>query len=346
MKKIIELSKDEKEHALELYRKSVVIDCHLDSALTDEYLQKMLESGVTAANLDGGSIDWIAEKYSVIEQHSDILVGPVTTVREVLKAKEDGKIAVFLGSESAEEVLNSRERRPNLDKLQLFHNLGLRIIQPCYNNRNVFADGCAEKSNGGLSNAGHELVDMMNKLDLIVDCSHVGVKTTLDVCDSANFVVSTHSDARAVCDNPRNRTDEEIKAIAEKDGVLGMVAFPTFVKWTDAEKDEWPHVEDLLDHIDYIDKLVGVKHVGIGLDLVEGTPILGPFSPGQGLSRWPELYGKPGFDGLIRYTEGVDSISELPNFSKGLVARGYSDSEVAGVLGENWLRVFRKAWKE
>ena len=306
----------------------------------------MLDSGVTATNLDGGSIERIADICNVINKHSDILLGPISTVREILRAKKEGKIAVFFGAESAEEVLDSRERKVNLEHLSLFYKLGLRIVQPSYNNRNVFADGCAEMANGGLSIQGLELVERMNKLNMIVDCSHVGVKTTLDVCEHAKFVVSTHSNARAVCDNVRNRTDEEIKAIAEKDGVLGIVSFPTFVKWTETEKDKWPHIEDLLDHIDHIDKLVGIKHVGVGLDLVEGTDILGPLVPGKGLLRWPDLYGKPGSDGFYRYTMGLSTISELPNLAKGLVVRGYSDRDIKGVLGENWLRVFKKAWGE
>ena len=336
-------TRDTKEHAMELYRRSIVVDCHLDSVLDDGYIVKMLESGVTAVNLDGGDIGRISEKREVIKGHPDELMGPVTKVREIRRAKEEGRIAVFLGAENAEEVLDSTEMRPNIGRLSSFRALGLRIVQPCYNNRNVFADGCSEKADGGLSNAGLELVGRMNDLELIVDCSHVGVRTTLDVCENVEFVVSTHSNARAVCDNPRNRTDEEIKALAEKGAVLGMVAFPTFVSWRDASR---PTVGDLLDHVDYIDDLVGVRHVGIGLDLVEGTRVLGPVTLGQGLTRWPELYGMPDADGFYRYVEGLESITGLRNLAVGLVERGYSDAEVAGVLGENWLQVFERAWGE
>jgi membrane dipeptidase len=334
-------TRDAREHAMELYGRSIVVDCHLDSALDDGYIAKMLESGVTAVNLDGGDIDRISEKRELIEGHPEELLGPVTTVREIRRAKEEGRIAVFLGAENAEEVLESTESSPNIGRLPTFRALGLKIIQPCYNNRNVFADGCAEKADGGLSSAGLELVGRMNDLRLIVDCSHVGMRTTLDVCDNAELVVSTHSNSRAVCDNPRNRTDEEIKALAERGAVLGMVAFPTFVRWTDARR---PRVGDLLDHVDHIDDLVGVKHVGIGLDLVEGTGILGPVAPGRGLTRWPELYREPDAHGFYRYAEGLESITGLSGLAVGLVERGYSDTEVAGVLGENWLRVFERAW--
>lgn len=342
------LSSDDEERSLDLYRKSIVIDCHQDSVMTREYIQKMHDAGMTAVNLDGGSFEKAAEKHAIIETHRDIMTGPISTVQEIVEAKKQGKIAVFLGAESAEEVLRSatslEHQTVNLDLLAFFHKLGLRIIQPTYNDRNVFADGCNEKANGGLSNLGIELVERMNKLKLIADCSHVGIKTTLDLCDHAEFVVCTHSNARAVCDNVRNRTDEEIKAIAEKDGVLGLVSFPTFVKWTTTEKGEWAKVEDIFDHVDHIDRLVGIKHLGIGLDLVEGTTVLGPITPGKGLGRWPSVYGSPGPDRFYHYAEGLDSVTHFPNLARGLMARGYSDKEVQGVLGENWLRVFKSAW--
>jgi len=334
------LTKDKEEHALALYRKSIVIDCHQDSALSRGYLLKMLNAGVTAANLPGANLDKIAETYNVIEQNSDIIFGPISTVKDILRAKRERKIAAFMQCES-NFPLNG-----NTDLLPLFHKLGLVQMQPTYNNRNAFADGCAERTNCGLSNLGIELVERMNKLNMIVDCSHVGIKTTLDVCEHAKFVSASHSNARAICDNVRNKTDEETKVIAEKDGVQGIVGFPTFVKWTKGEKGEWPTVKDVMDHVDYIANLVGIEHVGVGLDLVEGTDTLGPIAPGKGLGCWPKLYGKPGPDGFIRYTVGLDSISELPNLAKGLVARGYSDEEIQGVLGENWLRLFKRAWGE
>ena len=347
-KRFLDLSKDEEQHALDLYRKSIVIDCHQDSLMTDEYILKMRDTSIAAVNLDGGSFEKMAEKHMIIDTHPDIMTGPISTAQEMVEAKKKGKIAVFLGAESADEVLRSASSSDhltiNLDLLHFFHRLGLRIIQPTYNDRNVFADGCNETANGGLSNLGLELVEKMNRLNLIADCSHVGIKTTLGLCEHARFVVCTHSNARAVCDNVRNRTDEEIKAIAEKDGVMGLVSFPTFVKWTRTGKGEWPTIEDLLDHVDYIDKVIGARHVGVGLDLVEGTTVLGPITLGKGLGRWPRVYGSPGPDRFYHYTEQLDSTTSLPNLAKGLVARGYSDDEIEQVLGENWLRVFRKAW--
>jgi membrane dipeptidase len=345
-KEISKLTQDEKDHALNLYKESIVVDCHLDSVIKDDYISQMLESGVTAVNLDGGSFNSLAEKIRLIREHPNKFIGPVTRVTEIINAKKDGKIAVLLGSEDAVVLLDASEKNTHFYHLPLYYELGLRIIQPCYNDRNLFADGCAENQDSGLSDTGSRLIDEINSLNMIVDCSHVSNKTTLEICERADFVVSTHSNSFSVCENPRNRTDEEIKAIAEKDGVLGIVSFPTFVKWTKTTENIWPTIEDLLDHVDYIDGLVGIKHVGIGLDLVEGTGILGPVAEGEGLARWPNLYGAPNSEGFYKYADGLNTIVDLPNIAIGLVTRGYSDDEIKGVLGMNWLRVFRRSWGE
>jgi len=246
---------------------------------------------------------------------------------------------VVFGSQHADFLVGPP---PNLDLLPVYHRLGLRILQPTYNERNVFADGCGERSNGGLSRLGLELVERMNRLRMLFDCSHLGVQDTLDGCEYSDFPVATHSNARSLCDNVRNRTDEEIHAIAEKGGVIGVVAFPSFVKWTKMEQGERPTIEDVLDHIDYISDLVGVEHVGIGLDLIEGWPL----ERHRLLDRRPDIWGRPTPQGTYDYPEGLDSIDKLPNLAKGLIARGYSDREIRKILGENWLRVFRKAWGE
>lgn len=127
-----------------------------------------------------------------------------------------------------------------------------------------------------------------------------------------------------------------------------MVSFPSFVKWIEQEKNKWPCIEDLLDHIDHIANLVGIKHVGIGLDLVEGTGIVGPPPPSNQVKveRWFEIYGFTGSDGYYKYAKGLRSVSDTPNLARDLVARGYSDREIKVVLGENWLRVLKRAWGE
>ena len=339
MKRIDELTRDEEEHALEVYRSSVVVDCLQASVIDGGYIRKIRDSGVTCTYLHVSDLDSCAERYRLMEENPEVVAGPATTVEAIHKAKAEGRVAGIIGTQRPHFLAGPP---PDLDLLPLYHRLGLRILQPTYNVRNVFADGCGERSDGGLSRLGLELVDRMNRLRIIFDCSHLGVQDTLDGCERSDFPVATHSNARAVCDSVRNRTDEEIHAITEKGGVLGLVAFPAFVKRTEMERGERPTVEDLLDHVDHIQDLVGIEHVGVGLDLIEGWPM----ERHRGLDRRPDIWGRPTPRGTYDYPEGLETIDELPNLARGLVARGYSDGEIRGVLGENWLRVFKRAWGE
>jgi len=341
MKKIVDLSKDEREHAFELYRNSIVIDCLQSSEFDDAYIRKVRDSGVTASYLSAGSVEHTANRYHLIKRNPDVVFGPVTTVKEIRRAKKEKRVAAFYGRQDA-NFLNG-----NLDTLPIYYELGLRIIQPIHMGRNIFADACEEKNPGGLSKLGVRLVEKMNELNILFDASHLSLKSSMDGIEVSKFPVCTHSNARGVCDNPRNRTDEEIKAIAEKDGVMGVVPFPAFTKWTRTEIGERPNMEDLLDHVDYIADLVGINHVGAGLDLIEGWPIERHLARAHDTLRVPiEVWGRPPPDGIVIYNEGLETIDKFPNLAVGLVARGYSDTEVAGVLGENWLRVFKRAWGE
>ena len=352
MKKFIELTKDEEEHALELYKKSIVINCLDASTYDDEYIGIVKDAGITATAIGiGGGFDSVAARHSLIKRNPEVVLGPVTTVKEIRHAKDEGKVAAFFNAQNSTMLIQGP--RPNFALLPLYYKLGLRILMPTYNTRNLFAEGCDERTNGGRSKYGLELVEEINKLNIIYDSSHMGIQDTLDGCEYAKFPVCTHSNARAVCDNVRNRTDEEIKAIAEKDGVLGIVTYPSFVKWTKTEEGEKPTIEDVLDHIDYIAKLVGVKHVGFGFDFIEGpagpddrAKRLRPPRPDDELLARPNVWGKPAPSGYWEYAEDIDNITKTPNIAKGMVARGYSDTEIRGVLGENWLKVFKRVWGE
>ena len=351
MKKFVDLTKDEVDHAIELYKNSIVLNCLDASTFDDEYIRIIRDSGLTATAIGiGGGFEAVGARYRLIERNPDVVFGPVTTVEEIRRAKEEGRVVAFFNAQNSTMLIQGA--RPNFDLLPLYYKLGLRILMPTYNTRNIFAEGCGERTNGGLSRFGLELVEEMNKLNIIYDSSHMGIQDTLDGCEYAKFPVCTHSNARAVCDNVRNRTDEEIKAIVEKDGVLGLVTYPSFIKWTKTEEGERPTIEDVMDHIDYIANLVGIKHVGLGFDFIEGSAGMDerariyrpPFRPDDTLLTRPDIWGKPAPSGCWKYATDIDDITKTPNIAKGMVARGYSDKEIKGVLGENWLRVFKRAW--
>jgi membrane dipeptidase len=152
---------------------------------------------------------------------------------------------------------------------------------------------------------------------------------------SSDPVVFSHSNARALCDNPRNIRDDQIETLAKKDGVIGINAFPAFV----SKKPE-PTVQDFLGHIDYIADLVGTDHVGIGSDFLEGATLeeykylIKSYKP-EAVPKWPWVF-----------PEGIRSVSDFPNITKGLVDKGYSEEEIKGILGGNFLRVFKQVWKD
>lgn len=247
---------------------------------------------------------------------------------DVSRAQEERKIGFILGLEGAEPI------EQDLGFLRCYYRLGLRIMNLTWHQRNQVADGVAELSNSGLSNFGRDLVKEMNLLGILIDVSHLSQNGVRDVLElSEQPVIASHSNSRAICDHQRNLDDWQIKGIAEKGGVIGVVFVDRFVATQN------PNISHVLDHIDYMAKLVGASHVGIGPDytdfcqdmLISSRRVAGSDQP----------YDAPS----IPYAEGVEDMTKLPNLTKGLVSRGYSDEEIRGILGGNFLRVFSKVCK-
>jgi membrane dipeptidase len=178
------------------------------------------------------------------------------------------------------------------------------------------AAGNAEaQCGGGLTRFGVQLIEEMNQLGMLVDVSHIserGFYDTLEV--SRRPVIASHSCCAALCDHPRNMTDDQIRALAQHGGVLGITFVPGFIdpRWTPAMWPERPSVEQLLDHIDHAVEVGGIDHVGIGSDFDGGGSVL------------PDA-------------------AEYPRLTAGLAARGYSAAALRKILGENHLRVLRQA---
>jgi membrane dipeptidase len=204
-----------------------------------------------------------------------------------------------------------------------------------YNNQDHVGAGCTDRTGAGLSYFGQEVVALCNQLGIVVDTAHCCRQTTLDACGfSASPVIASHTTADAVHPHVRANSDEELKAIAATGGVIGVVTVPVFLgPARTATIDSW------LDHVDYISKLVGWEHVAIGTD----WPLMGPKWT---MERCAEFFLEIGFrkeHGLTDATHnlpGFDEYREMPNLTRGLVARGYSDEQVSGILGGNVLRVF------
>jgi membrane dipeptidase len=249
------------------------------------------------------ALEMIDRFYIECEKNPDF-IAPVKCYDDVLKAKKDGRVAAMLSIEGADVI------EGKADLLRIFHRLGVRMVGLVHSIRNLLADGVADRrSKGGLSVLGVEAVELMERLGVIIDVSHLNDEGYWDLVEMTQKpFIASHSNARTICGHPRNMDDDMIRALAERGGVMGMNFAPNFVHPTNAT------VERMVDHIDYIVELVGPDHIGLGSD----------------------------FDGIPFTPSGLEDVTKMPNITKELVKRDYSLDDIKKVLGENHLRLFRK----
>jgi membrane dipeptidase len=229
----------------------------------------------------------------------------------------------------------------NLDLIDAAHALGvLNTLDCAYNTLNEIGAGCTEPHDPGLSEFGLEFVRRCNDVGVIVDTAHTGRQTTLDACAaSTGPVIATHTSAAAVFAHDRAKSDEELRAIAATGGVIGVYVVPFFLAEPDAVN---PTIELFLDHVDHIGDLVGWEHVAIGTD----WPLALPYHVQEATfaGKLHEFGFRPehGIDNVTRTLDGFRDYRDMINITRGLVARGYADKQVQGILGENFLRVFEE----
>jgi membrane dipeptidase len=300
-----------------------------------QYKEEWYMSGITAGNRELHLNDMESMIMSMGEvqlqfDSAEWLVKALTA-EDIRRAKREGRVAGIVTAQETDAL------GTNLELLEVLYNFGLRILQLTYNNQNLIGSGCAELANGGLSNFGIRFVERMNQLGIIVDTGHCGRQTTLDACKvSRTPVIASHTGVEAIYPHMRCKSDEEIIAIANTGGVIGIFAMPWFVH----EDPDHTTIDHVLDHMEYVIRLVGIDHVGIGTDW--------PMSD----LDWSLVYFKEhiapklGFakgDGPSTETvAGLEKYSYFINFTRGLVARGYADEEIAKIIGGNWLRVFEQ----
>ena len=210
------------------------------------------------------------------------------------------------------------------------------MVQICYNRTNLVGDGCLEPGDGPLSPFGREVIKEMNRLGMVVDLSHTGRRTTFDAMRvSSTPPVFSHSNPLALCSNRRNIDDEQIKAVADLGGLVGVNAYPAFVK--QGGKDAT--VSDLVDHIDYLVDLIGPDQVGLGLDFCETSPQTHAEMIASGewsIEDYPDSSGT--------YPIGLETPAQIPNITNELIKRGYPSDAMAGILGHNWIDLFKRVW--
>ncbi len=321
------------------YEDSIVINALDYSLFTRDYMEYLKESKITAVSTTVTALhscretmDLLGSWYRCFRENGDI-IRQAFTAGDIERAKQEGKVAVILNFQNTSPV------EDNLDLLALYKRIGVNVIQITYNQRNLVGDGCIEKSNVGLSDFGRDLVRELNALNILIDLSHVGERTSLEAIEhSEQPCAFTHANPSTLYQVARNKSDECLKALAEKGGVVGANAFPTFL----SDKESEQHLDKYLDNIDYLVDLLGVDQVGVGTDFVEGQPYEF-FTTRSGIGS----YHTPGtMPWPVKFPKGVENSAELRNVWDGLLKRNYSEKEARAIMGGNFLRLFKKVWGE
>lgn len=267
----------------------------------------------------------------------------VLRAADVDEARRLGKLGVILACQDA-AILDSSTfsvNDRNLDNLRFFHTLGLRVLQLTHNDRNAIGDSYREKSDAGLSLLGERLVAEMNAVGMLIDLSHCGDRTTLEAIRLSKRPSSvTHSGCRALFPTGRNKTDEVIRALAERGGYFGVFSMSVWL--TDRDK---PSVDDVVDHIDHVVKVGGIDLAGFGSD----GPVLADDTPPEiVLQGHRQFYrrnqGLPGSEREPKHVivPDLNTPRRMHVLADALKRRGYKVDTVEKVLGGNFLRVFRE----
>jgi len=327
----------------QLYKNAIVIDALVITRDWNEESYKTVgETGYTGIGTSLSSGNLKAALSSLDEWNRRIQANPDKLIRAVSaadfeRAKRENKLAVFLGFQNATMIENS------LDNLEKLYKAGTRWIQLTYNTRNLLGDGCTERTNAGLSDFGVAVVERMNEMGIIVDLSHCGQQTTMNGIQFSNpGPCFTHTMCETLYPNhPRAKTDEQIKAMADKGGVMGINALGYMIG---PDPGGETTIETYVDHIDHVVKVGGIDHVGLATDnAIQGmqpwatreswyVPRLTRFKPSYQV-RWPAWIPK------------LDTPDRFKNVTRILDRRGYSSAHIEKILGLNWLRYYREVLK-
>lgn len=328
------------EDAPKLYRESIVIDgLNVSKWESDAVYHSLNRGGVTASNATTAiwegykaTLDNIAAWQGRFSRFPK-LITQVRTVKDIHEAKKKSLSGIIIGFQNASPIEN------DLDRLAVFHQLGVRVIQLTYNERNLLGNGCYERRDEGLSHFGLDAIREMNRLGILIDLSHCGDKTTLEAIEqSSKPVAVTHANSRTFVDFIRNKTDDALKALTERGGLIGANSFPIFLR-----KGYESSLSDFGDAIDDLVERVGVDHVGIGNDFCQDQPhrFFEWLFAQQGTKFRPMPVGIPDPHHHPRDLELPD---QMPNVASELLKRGYGRSDIAKILGGNFLQLFADVW--
>jgi len=338
------------EQARALYARALILDCNASPPLEEHLpltradLDLVRGSGINVIKLTLGGINGdfahtvadIAQIQQLIEVHPDYFT-QVRVASDMLRAKREGKLGIILSFESA-DMLGGQ-----LSSFEVFRDLGVRVMQLSYNRKSPFAAGVMEPSAGGLTPLGRDAVREMNRLGIAIDLSHANGATTADVLElSAAPPVMTHAGCAAVHQHPRTKTDQQLRALADRGGVVGIFDLPYLTA-----SPRQPTVDDYLAHLEHALKVAGEDHVGVGSDVG-----IEPFdtSPG-GMAEFAKELEERRAAGLSApeedrptYVVGLNVPRRIEVIADRLLQAGYSAAVTEKVVGGNFVRVFTQIW--
>lgn len=248
------------------------------------------------------------------------------TVADIRRAKAEGKFAVNFHFQGSEPI--ARE----LSLVEAYYQLGVRFFLLAYNARNSAASGCLEENDDGLSQYGRRLVAEMNRVGMLVDTSHCGHTTSMEAMElSTKPPIFSHSNVKALMPHRRNISDEQIKLLGAKGGVICVNGVGAFL-----DPQQTASVDTLCRHIDYISDMIGPQHVGLGMDFVQehDRPVLYALDQAR--------HGMFGMGFAPPWT--FVAPDDYPAIAERLLRSGYTEDHVRGIMGENFLRVAAESW--
>ncbi|ARP83533.1 dipeptidase [Bordetella genomosp. 8] len=332
----------------DLHRRSTIIDGLV--FFSDGSARDMLAGGVSAINLTvtdmGSDFEQALKDAMVWRERCAAPDSPwllVEHAEDIARAKQAGKLGLIMGWQ------NGRPLGDQIDRVALFHTLGIRVIQLTYNEANLLGDGCLEKRNAGLSDLGIKMVQEMNRVGVAIDLSHCAPQTCLDAArHSSKPVLLTHANANAVIPRPRNKSDDVIKAVADTGGVIGC-SIHAYLSWRGDPKQQ-PTMEDFVANVRHIGQLVGYEHVGIGtdfpaVDTYEAVRHVMVMSRTKYAASGGDFSNAFGDVMEARYPVETPTPAQFPEFTHALHRAGLTDTQIMGVLGGNFQRAFAQSWR-
>lgn len=340
------------QDANQVHADSIVIDglfCHLDEPIPPTgdvpgmMFEHLIAGGVTAFSNSAipdsfpytmdGAIEVLYDTNLIYDAFPDQVI-PVLTSADIKLAKETGRVGMIISTQGLNCIGEDTRN------LWVLYKLGVRIMQLTYNEHNALGSGCMEPNDQGLTRRGQQAIEQLGILGAVLDLSHVGARTSMDAIKYAKRPpIYSHVAVKHFKDHPRAVSDDHIRAMADKGGVIGLCPHSIFIERAPGKR---PTIDDYIDQMEYVTELVGIDYVGIGTDNFQTDNYFAELGRSSFKRTLPTFFG--GYTAEQKHAEGFSKWSEWPNLTKHLLERGFSAEDASKILGGNFMRVFAEVW--